>query len=403
MAWFAKSIANSLKIDDEEEDNTIKADSVTDQSYSPSVSQSQSPRGVKEDISDLTNTLRSRLWGVASFLSPPSDSSDHKEGDDDDDDEEEDLIAGIKNDFVEIGGRFRNGISKLSGNIQVSEFTKIASSFLQIGSEEEEEEVVVGDVIGLSEEVVAFAKDLALHPETWLDFPFPEEDDNFADFEMTDAQYEHALAVEKLASGMSALRIAICPAYMSESCFWRIYFVFVHPKFSKDDALLLSTPKVLEARALLSHELHKRNKATEVVPASSSANAEPLSLPTTNEPMKTISVQAIHSSETSEIETEKHTVESKEINVVDKPVIEERQAPVCYDKSVQIQATGSSPKVIDVRVDEDDDDEADDWLKDEDNQGTVTKHLVMDENENVSFSDFEDDDDDDVVPVSYKK
>lgn len=61
---------------------------------------------------------------------------------------------------------------------------------------------------------------------------------------MTDAQYEHALAVERVATGLAALRIELCPAYMSEYCFWRIYFVLMHPKFSKHDALLLSTPQV---------------------------------------------------------------------------------------------------------------------------------------------------------------
>lgn len=148
----------------------------------------------------------------------------------------------------------------------------------------------------------------------------------------------------------------------------------------------------------MSHELlRKTNKAaTEVVvPESSdtaiaSANVESLSLPTnpSPEPVKTISVEAIHTSETSEVETEKHPIETKEIQVVDKPVIEER----------------ASPRVIDVQVDDDDD--ADDWLKDEDNAGTVssrgaTKHVVEDEDEDVSFSDLEEDDDD--VPVSYKK
>lgn len=67
---------------------------------------------------------------------------------------------------------------------------------------------------------------------------------SFTDFEMTDAQYEHALAVERVATGLAALRIELCPAYMSEYCFWRIYFVLMHPKFSKHDALLLSTPQV---------------------------------------------------------------------------------------------------------------------------------------------------------------
>ncbi|KAG7627924.1 putative BSD domain-containing protein [Arabidopsis thaliana] len=428
MAWLARSIANSLKIDEEEDDQkeTIKTNSIensgSDQPSSPSVLQTQSPRGVKEDISELTKTLRSQLWGVASFLAPPpssSDTADHvdeetrkssdlAEGD-------EDLIAGIRNDFVEIGGRFKTGISKLSGNLPVSKFTNMASNFLQLGSEgvdSKNRDVAIGNAIGVTEEVVLFARDLALHPETWLDFPFPDEDDNFDDFEMTDAQYEHALAVENLASSLAALRIELCPAYMSEYCFWRIYFVLVHPIFSKHDALTLSTPQVLESRALLSHELlRKRNKDTVVVPESSdrgadSENVEPLFQPTNPspksepEPVKTITVETIHSAERSEFETEKHTVETKEVQVVDKPVIEERPAPAYHDKPVQSLVTGSSPRVIDVQVDDD----ADDWLKDEDNAGTVsatTNHLVQDVDEDVSFSDLEEDDDD--VPVSYKK
>jgi len=195
MAWLSRSIANSLKIDEEEYDQkeTIKTNSIensgSDQPSSPSVLQTQSPRGVKEDISELTKTLRSQLWGVASFLAPPpssSDTADHvdeetrkssdlAEGD-------EDLIAGIRNDFVEIGGRFKTGISKLSGNLPVSKFTNMASNFLQLGSEgvdSKNRDVAIGNAIGVTEEVVLFARDLALHPETWLDFPFPDEDDNF--------------------------------------------------------------------------------------------------------------------------------------------------------------------------------------------------------------------------------
>ncbi|XP_010426506.1 PREDICTED: uncharacterized protein LOC104711503 [Camelina sativa] len=430
MAWLARSIANSLKMEEDEDDEkeTTKGKSIEDSgsdqpSSSPTLLQTQSPRGVKEDISELTKTFRSQLWGVASFLAPPPPSSETADHDDetrkssDLAEGDEDLIAGIRNDFVEIGGRFRTGISKLSGNLPVSEFTKMASNFLQLGSEgadSKDRDVAVGNAIGVTEEVVVFARDLAMHPETWLDFPFPDEDDNFDDFDMTDAQYEHALAVENLASNLAALRIELCPAYMSEYCFWRIYFVLVHPIFSKHDALTLSTPQVLESRALLSHELlHKRNKSPVVVQESSdteaaSANVEPLSLPTNpspkSEPVKTIAVETIHSTETSEFETEKHTVESKEVQVVDKPVIEERSGAASHDKPVQRPVAGSSPRVIDVQVDDDDD--VDDWLKDEDNAGTGstatgTNHPVQDEDEDVTFSDLEEDDDD--VPVSYKK
>jgi hypothetical protein len=67
---------------------------------------------------------------------------------------------------------------------------------------------------------------------------------SFSDFDMSDAQQEHALAVEHLAPRLAALRIELCPGYMSEGCFWKIYFVLLHPRLSKHDAELLSTPQV---------------------------------------------------------------------------------------------------------------------------------------------------------------
>ncbi|GMP27679.1 hypothetical protein CsSME_00003561 [Camellia sinensis var. sinensis] len=63
---------------------------------------------------------------------------------------------------------------------------------------------------------------------------------------MSDAQQEHALAVERLAPRLAALRIELCPGYMSEDCFWKIYFVLLHPRLSKNDAELLSTPQVFQ-------------------------------------------------------------------------------------------------------------------------------------------------------------
>lgn len=62
---------------------------------------------------------------------------------------------------------------------------------------------------------------------------------------MTDAQQDHALAVESLAPELADLRIELCPSHMSEGCFWKIYFVLLHPKLRKDDADILSTPQVI--------------------------------------------------------------------------------------------------------------------------------------------------------------
>lgn len=196
MAWLARSIANSLKLDEDDGDDEKRLsgeDSVPNQS----VSESQSPRGVKEDISELTKTLRSQFWGVASFLSQPSPSPDPQERNQSPDhaeEEDEDLIAGIRNDFAEIGGRFRTGISKLSENLPVSDFTKIASNFLQLGSEGADPKDY-GDIIGVTEELVAFVRDLAMHPETWLDLPLPDEDDDDFTFDGESLSFRRILSL----------------------------------------------------------------------------------------------------------------------------------------------------------------------------------------------------------------
>ncbi|KAG0485991.1 hypothetical protein HPP92_008086 [Vanilla planifolia] len=47
---------------------------------------------------------------------------------------------------------------------------------------------------------------------------------------------------------------------MSLGSFWKIYFVLLHPRLNKHDAELLSTPQVVEARAMLLHGLQVQAK-----------------------------------------------------------------------------------------------------------------------------------------------
>lgn len=65
-----------------------------------------------------------------------------------------------------------------------------------------------------------------------------------SDFELSDAQYVHALSVEHLVPGLSDLKAQICSTDMTEACFWKIYFVLLHSKLNKQDAEVLSTPQV---------------------------------------------------------------------------------------------------------------------------------------------------------------
>lgn len=209
MSWLVRSIANTLTLDDEDDEHasnsdpnskeTENNDPISGKQHDGDPSSPTSPsRGVKEDISELTKTLTRQFWGVASFLAPPpqaepykpilgpdennidekskSDSSSDPEGSDQ-------KLSGIRSDLAEIGGRFRSGISKLSSNVHVSEFTKMASTLLQLGPDSEDPEELgegnasVRGAVGVTEEVVVFARDVAMHPETWLDFPLPGNDD----------------------------------------------------------------------------------------------------------------------------------------------------------------------------------------------------------------------------------
>ncbi|KAE8715749.1 putative respiratory burst oxidase-like protein H-like [Hibiscus syriacus] len=123
------------------------------------------PRGVKDDLSEFTKSLTRQFWGVVSFLAPPPpDSTEQKHehpiekakslgspSDDPDELSDEELIGGIRNNLSEIGGKFKSGISHLSSNINVSEFTKFASNFLQFASEEDGlEKYAIGYAVGTS-------------------------------------------------------------------------------------------------------------------------------------------------------------------------------------------------------------------------------------------------------------
>lgn len=194
MSWWARSIANTLQFNaDDDEDseqhrmnnnnnnNNTEKDLSTDQQSEDDDSPLTPGRGVKEDLSEITKTLTRQFWGVASFLAPPvaSGQSNERSKPSDPETSDPEAISGIRKDFAEIGGKLRSGISKLSNNIDVSEITKMASDFLHLESEDEDYDSSDGDgAVGVTDEVVAFAKDIAMHPETWLDFPVLDDEDD---------------------------------------------------------------------------------------------------------------------------------------------------------------------------------------------------------------------------------
>ncbi|KAJ1697029.1 hypothetical protein LUZ63_005541 [Rhynchospora breviuscula] len=428
MSWLARSIAKTLLPSDDEEEEQEKP-SATTSAASDDAGDPQAPtKGVKEDISELTQTLSRQFRGFASFLAPPPQSQpESKTSHDGDDDVEASdsprKMPGIRSDFAEIGGRVRSGISKISEHVAVSEIAKIASSFLPLGSDEDED---LG-VVGLTEEVLMFVEDISMHPETWLDFPLLEEESD--DFEMSDLQQEHALAMEQLVPRLAALRIELCPNHMSERCFWNIYFLLVYPKLDVKDAELLFSPQIMHARMQPSSNFQSQNKEAQEYD-SATVEVPILEVPTLDVPQKTpnnittlpeqgseeppskdiydipsssstaaaASSSAPSSSKVKEeetlttipisdvVESEKHPVEVTEVKIVDKSVIKEEEpatkAPVAVQK-------------FEYSEDSDGDEE---WLQEDTTDDTPgvsqnTANVPLGDDEDVSFSDLEDEDD----------
>ncbi|KAI3760975.1 hypothetical protein L1987_51379 [Smallanthus sonchifolius] len=384
MSWFTRSIANTFRLNDEDTDKDVSTDQKPEQQDDSPLSPG---KGVKEDLSEITKTLTTKLWGVASFLAPPPPAEHSNQQSDPSDPEHAapETISGIRRDFAEIGGRFRSGISKLSNNIDVSEITKLASNILQLSPDGDE-------AIGVTDEVLAFVRDVTMHPETWMDFPLLEDEEDGEDFELSDAQQDHALAVERLAPRLAALRIELCPGYMSESSFWKIYFVLLHPRLEPHAAELLSTPEIVKARASLTHEAkaHSSSQTQEKkhssVPSGTQSETVPLEASTT--PLTTSVVSA---------DTEKNEKQpdpTEEIQIVDKSVIQEEPRNETRSENQKLPSKTISNVV--------EDKDEDDWLKEDSSENvniTGTTAIPIENDEDVSFSDLEDDDDDGDAPT----
>ncbi|KAJ0846986.1 hypothetical protein HanRHA438_Chr15g0731121 [Helianthus annuus] len=80
MSWLARSLANSLQLDDQHHNNnnhpttSTTTTTTTKQQFNQTNQQSNSQTltsGVQEDLSEFTESLSRQIWGVASFLAPP--------------------------------------------------------------------------------------------------------------------------------------------------------------------------------------------------------------------------------------------------------------------------------------------------------------------------------------------
>ncbi|TYK20126.1 putative BSD domain-containing protein [Cucumis melo var. makuwa] len=226
---------------------------------------------------------------------------------------------------------------------------------------------------------------------------------------MSDAQKEHAFTIERLAPRLAALRIELCPCHMSESYFWKVYFVLLHSRLNKHDAEILSTPQVAAARSMWMQELQKQTKPesywgdrdtfelkdrSDVLQEDSS----PMAFHDTHSGSTlpwTFTSEPSMSSVSSNYETEKYQMESSETQFIDKSVIVEKPLIKNEDKNSTV---GSSSKFLARNYEEESDN---DWLEEDSELGGCNGTILPLENEeDISFSDL--DDDDMVLPAKFK-
>lgn len=365
-------------------------------------------RGVKEDLSEFRETLTRQLWGVASFLAPPPPppppppplprprslnwlESDRK-----------------RTELAERSGSGNEEGSDEEMDGQFGQFREFPQSFLEVGMPEEEEEEgdLLADAVGITEEALDFAENTAHHPETWLNFPLLEEEE-FDDFEISDLQFKHARAIEHLAPRLAALRRELCPAHMTEGYFWMVYFVLLHSRLDKHDVDLLSTPQLVKARSMWMHELQKQTK-----PESHWFGRDTFDLEEKNySPYESFDVASCEdktprfmshtaflldstaSQVTSDSEPEKHSHESREIQLIDKTGHEEN-----LTSTTGTELLSGPPHKEPIK---EYDEHEDDWLDDDSElEGYTGTAISLVNEEDVSFSDLEEDLD--TMPIKSK-
>ncbi|KAK9071371.1 hypothetical protein SSX86_009939 [Deinandra increscens subsp. villosa] len=244
--------------------NPINSD---DETYPPPP---PSPTAVKSDFSAITQTIGRQLHNVASFLAPPpppppppqQPSSTPPPPLLSDDDvsvsPSSSSYEGLKNDLAEIGDRFKTGLSLLSPTKAVTGISKFASNLLQFDKRNDDLDLDF-DVVGVTDEIVDFVREISTRPECWIDFPLSLQN---KDFNMSQFQKDHAMAIQELVPNLTTLRHAI-HNYMSDQQFWMIYFILLVPRLNEDDYRHLSTPEIVQVREIVLQKLRHKNTPEE--------------------------------------------------------------------------------------------------------------------------------------------
>ncbi|KMT02783.1 hypothetical protein BVRB_8g193680 [Beta vulgaris subsp. vulgaris] len=265
MSWLSISLPNpfkSLQISEEQDD---------DEEEQPQNDVVFPAGGVKEDFSAIGETIGRQF---RAFISPETSNSGESGS------PSSRTFEGIRSDLEEIKGTFKSSLSLLSSNRAVSEISKLASNFLQFNDEndvdyvnsnnnrkknddedeDEEEDDDDYDGVGINDEVIEFANQISNRPQLWSEFPLPLDHE----LDMSEAQYEHASIIEQLVPSLGDIRSSIS-SNKSEKQFWMIYFILLLPRLNEEDAELLSTPEIVDARETLLKMLQAKKSEENVM------------------------------------------------------------------------------------------------------------------------------------------
>lgn len=344
-----------------------------------------------------------------------------------DENENESLLQAAREDINALTGTLASGISGIS---------KFASNFLPFnadegsdGSEDGWEGVDDDDTMLIRDEIIDFANNVAMHPETWFEFPLPEEDADDEEFVLSEAQAEHLEAVEYAAPHLAALRLEMTPEHMSESRFWKIYFVLLCSKLMPEESIALVTPQVVEARSQVIATLQKRagsqaggnvakqnvEENVDIVPkiaAKDDGNMGEIAVDETHKnegdsndklSSKQASLPKDVSQDIPEVQLSKDvSVDAGNVEKIiedDKPLekkndsrdAEEAKSVIAPPIGEESQSSSVVTPAPQKSVEEEGEVEVDDWLEDED--APIASGEGAEPDDDVSFSDFEDEED----------
>ncbi|WVZ82306.1 hypothetical protein U9M48_029581 [Paspalum notatum var. saurae] len=138
------------------------------------------------------------------------------------------LLAGILSDLAEIGGSLRGGFSRAAAppapaapDPAAPEALLAAAASPPASPHTPAAAAAAAAAAHVAEDVVGAARALAARPEAWIDFPVLALDQNSV---ISDIQRDHMESIDKLVPDLASLRTRLCPSYMDEDIFWKIYF-----------------------------------------------------------------------------------------------------------------------------------------------------------------------------------